>query len=176
MRHARRSRRLSRPSEPRRALLTITARNLLQHGRIHTTVAKAKETQRLVDRLISFGKEGSVHSRRQAYRLLQDHSLVKRLFAEIAPRFLDCQGGYTRVLKLSPRMGDGALKALLELTRLPVKTPTVPPKTAKAKHPTPAQEPVTPKAPQEEAAAAKPKRFFEGLRELFRPKKKGSKL
>ena len=174
MRHARRTRRLSRPSEARAALLANTARNLLQHGRIRTTVAKAKETQRVVERLISFGKEGSVHSRRQAYRILRDRTLVKQLFAEIAPRFLDCQGGYTRVFKLAPRVGDGATQALLEFTRLPVELPKAPPKAKapKAQQPKP-QEPAAPKAPTEEAQPPKPKRLFEGLREFFRPKQKG---
>lgn len=171
MRHARRTVRLSRSSAQRRALLNSLARHLLQHGRIRTTVAKAKETKRVVDRLISLGKEGSVHSRRRAYRLLQNRQLVKRLFGEVAPQFLDCPGGYTRLLRLSPRAGDGAPQALLELTRLPVTTPPTAPR-AKAKGAvSPATAPAR-RAPEKgEEAGQKPKGFFEGLRERFRRKK-----
>ncbi|MBI3324084.1 MAG: 50S ribosomal protein L17 [Candidatus Omnitrophica bacterium] len=175
MRHATLDIRLSRPSGQRKALISITAKNLLHRGRIQTTVAKAKQTQRAVDRLITLGKEGSVHARRQAYRLLRDRGAVKALFAEIAPRFLDCQGGYTRVLKLAvPRAGDGADLALLELTRLPV---ALPPQSGKAKaqaQPAKPQEPAGKEAkPTEGEEAPKPKRFLEGLRELFRTKKPG---
>ena len=173
MRHARRNVRLSRPSEHRHAVLSNLAKSLLQHGHIRTTVTKAKEAQRVVDRLITLGKEGSVHSRRQAYRLLQDHLLVKRLFADVAPQFLDSHGGYTRVLKLHPRPGDGAAQALLELTRAPADLPkaTTHGKVASAAAPkgtAPAQP-----ATQEPEPHKKPKRFLEGLRELFKGPQKG---
>lgn len=148
-------------------------RNLLRHGRIRTTVVKAKQTQRAMDRLITLGKEGSLHARRQAYQVLRDRDLVKQLFAEVAPRFLDCQGGYTRVLKLMPRIGDGAPQALLELTRLPVVVPTSPAKKVK---PQPSVAPGTPASKEEpsEQAQKKPKRFLEGLRDWFRPKQGGA--
>ena len=171
MRHASSTTRLSRPAAPRRALLANMAKNVLRYGRVHTTVVKAKETRRVIEQLIGLGKEGSLHSRRQAYRLLQDRELVKRLFSDIAPQFLDYRGGYTRVLKLAPRSGDGASLALLELTRFP--TPIVPPtaKTKARKAPTPEapKAPATPEAGQE--PKEKRKGFFEGLRERFRPKK-----
>jgi large subunit ribosomal protein L17 len=153
------------------------ARNVLQHGRIRTTVAKAKEAQRLIDRLVGLGKEGSVHSRRRAYRVLKDRDLVKRLFAEVSPRFLDCQGGYTRVLKLGHRNGDGAATALLELTRLPAGPPKAPPKPKAKAEPAPAAKtPAVPHAPKPKAEAApeKPKPFLEGLRRFFRPQKTGA--
>lgn len=156
-------------------MLANMARNLLRHGRIQTTVAKAKVSRRVVDRLITLGKEGSIHARRQAFRILQDRGLVKQLFADVAPRFLDCQGGYTRVLKLDgARRGDGAQTAVLELTRLPTAAPKAPPK--RQAKPAPAPEPKAPKAAAEPSAeeAPKPKRFLEGLRGLFGPKKKGS--
>ena len=175
MRHGRRNVRLSRRSEHRQAMLDNMACNLLLHGRIRTTVAKAKETKRLADRLISFGKEGSIHSRRQAYQVLQDRGLVKRLFAEVAPRFLDCQGGYTRVLRLAPRAGDGAELALLELTRLPVEPPKKSPKVKAERIAPPAKEADAPPAKKEHGEEPqKPKKFFEGIRELFRPKKGSS--
>jgi len=150
-------------------LLSNLAREALHRGRLRTSVAKAKEAQRVVERLISLGKEGSVHSRRRAYRWLRDRDSVKHLFAEVAPRFLDCQGGYTRVLKLQPRVGDGSPQAILELTRLPVAPAKVQPK-AKAAKAAPPHAPEAKKAPTE-TAPKKPKRFLEGLRDLFRTKK-----
>ena len=150
-------------------MLGLMVTNLFQHGRIRTTLAKAKVTQRLGDRLITLGKEGSIHSRRMAYRVLKDRDAVKQLFGEIAPRFVDTAGGYTRVLKLGPRQGDGAPVALLELTRQPLETPKAAPK-AKAQ-PTVSPKPTDAAKPQAEQEAAKPKRFFEGVRDLFRPKK-----
>ncbi|MBI3087583.1 MAG: 50S ribosomal protein L17 [Candidatus Omnitrophica bacterium] len=176
MRHACAGNRLSRTSEHRRATLSNMARNVLQHGQIRTTVAKAKEAQRLIDRLVGLGKEGSVHSRRQAYRVLKDRGLVKQLFADVSPRFLDCQGGYTRVLKLGHRLGDGAATAVLELTRLPAGPPKAPPKPKAKAEAAPAQKSAAPQAPKPKAeeAPAKPKRFFEGIRELFGKKKAGA--
>ncbi|MBI4354005.1 MAG: 50S ribosomal protein L17 [Candidatus Omnitrophica bacterium] len=164
MRHARGGRRLSRGSEQRAALLANMAKNLLRHGRIRTTVAKAKETSRVADRLITWGKEGSVHARRAAFDLLQDRSLVKQLFAEIAPRCATVQGGYTRVIRLAPRAGDGAPQALLELTQRPVETPAIR-KASEPPHAQPSAPPV--KKPQ--------KKFFEGIRGLFR-KTKGESI
>lgn len=171
MRHAKRRGRLARRSEHYEATISALTRNIFLHGRIRTTFGKAKHAQPAVDRLITLGKDGSVHARRQAYRVLRDRGLVKQLFAEIAPRFLDCQGGYTRVLRLGPRPGDGAPTALLELTRLPAAAPKAPPKAQAKKAAAP-----TERAPakKQEEKAAKPKRFFEGLRELFKPKKGGA--
>ena len=153
----------------RRALLSTLTKSLLRHGRIRTTVIKAKETSRLADRLVTLGKNGSVHARRQAYDVLQDRELVKRLFADIAPRFVDCPGGYTRVVKLSPRRGDGAPQALLEFSRLPVAVPSVKP-TKAGPAPSPERPSEAPARPQEPSEAKKPKRFFEGLREWLKPK------
>ena len=170
MRHAQRHGRLSRSTAPREAMLGNMAVAVLRHGRIRTTLAKAKQAKRTTDRLISLGKEGSIHARRQAYRLLQNHQLVKQLFGDVAPRFLDVQGGYTRILKLAPRPGDGAPQALLELTRLPVETPRTPPKAKAQQAATPMTE-STAKAAAKQEGTPKPKRFLEGLRDLFRPKK-----
>lgn len=146
-------------------MLANMAKNLLRHGRVRTTSAKAKETCRLVDRLITLGKEGSVHARRRAYRVLRDRDEVKRLFAEIAPRFQTTAGGYTRVLRLAPRAGDGAAQVLMALTQLPAEGPSV----SRASRPEPATAP-GPSAPAQEKAA-KPQKFFEGLRGLFRRRK-----
>ena len=171
MRHARGGNRLSRTSEHRDALLSNMAGSLLEHGRIRTTLAKAKESRHVVERLISLGKEGSVHSRRRAYRILKDRALVKRLFADIAPRFLDCRGGYARIVKLSERPGDCATVALLELTRLPVATPKRTVKAAAKETPaSPAASTAQPKSVAEQPE--KPKGFFEGLKKLLHPKEK----
>lgn len=171
MRHAKRNQRLSKPSQHREAMLNGMVKSLLAHGQIRTTYAKAKEAQRLADRLVTMGKEGSIHARRRAFRVLQDRTLVKRLFAEIAPRFVDTPGGYTRVLRLSLRRGDGAQEALLALSRLPAVQPATP------GGPRPAQAPKAPSAPErpeadKAEAPAKPKGLLEGLRKLW--KKKGS--
>ena len=174
MRHAHRHGHLSRPTAPREAMLANMAVAVLRHGRIRTTLAKAKQAKRLTDRLITLGKDGSIHARRQAYRFLQDRQRVKQLFGDVAPRFLDVRGGYTRVLRLAPRSGDGAPQALLELTRLPVEIPKTPPK-AKAQQAAPPSTASVPKAstkPVEDTP--KPKGFLEGLRHLFRPKKGGA--
>ena len=175
MRHAKRNQRLSLPSEHRQAVLHGLMKGLVVHGQIRTTYARAKEAQRMADRLVTLGKEGSVHARRRAFRILQDRTLVKQLFAEIAPRFMDVSGGYTRVLRLSFRRGDGAQRALLALSRLPVARPAIP-SGAKPSASAGPQAPSAPAQPKPEKAdeGEKPKTFFEGLRSLWTRKKKGS--
>ena len=176
MRHAKRNQRLSRPSEHREALLHNLLKSLIIHGQIQTTYARAKEAQRSADRLVSLGKEGSIHSRRRAFRVLQDRALVKQLFTDIAPAFVEISGGYTRVLRLSYRRGDGAQQALLALSRLPIAAK--PAATATAPGPKPSQGPKTPTAPERPKAPSteareKPKSFLEGIRTLWTRKKKG---
>ena len=174
MRHAMRSQRLSLPSDLREAVVHSLVRSLVIHGQIRTTYVRAKEAQRLADRLVTLGKAGSVHARRRAFRVLQDRTLVKQLFAEIAPRYVDISGGYTRVMRLGLRRGDGAQIALLALSRLPV------PKSAVSTGPKPAQAPQGPAAPKRQPAKEteqegdKPKGLLEGLRKLWTRKKKGS--
>lgn len=147
-------------------------KSLIVHGQIETTLARAKEAQRLADRLVTLGKDGSIHARRRAYRVLQDRTLVKRLFADVAPQFVDVGGGYTRVMRLGLRRGDGAQKALLAFSRLPAlqlaSTPSA--------KPTSAPRPSAPQRPQPQPAepTEKPKGFFDGLRTLWTRKKKGS--
>jgi large subunit ribosomal protein L17 len=89
--------------------------SLLQHERIKTTLAKGKELRSWADRIISLGKQGTLHARRRAFALLRDKGIVKKLFDEIAPKFKDREGGYTRVYKLGWRQGDGAPLSLVEL-------------------------------------------------------------
>ena len=173
MRHGTRSQRLSTPMDHREALLENMVKSLITHGQIQTTLARAKEAQRLADRLVTLGKDGSIHARRRAFRVLQDRTLVKSLFCDIAPRFMDVSGGYTRVMRLSIRRGDGAQKALLAFSRLPAAQPALPtgPKGAGApKTPAGPQRPGAPSTPE----AEKPKGFFEGLRDLWTRKKRGA--
>ncbi len=89
--------------------------SLLQYERIKTTLAKAKELRRWVDRVIGLGKKGTLHARRQAFDILRDETVVKKLFDKIAPKMKDREGGYTRIYKLGWRQGDGAPLSLIEL-------------------------------------------------------------
>src|ERR671935_1328286 len=98
-----------------RMLIANLARALFSEGRIRTTEAKAKRLRPQAERLITFAKRGDVAARRQVLTVVRDKAVVHKLFAEIAPRFADRQGGYTRILKLGPRPGDAAPMALIEL-------------------------------------------------------------
>lgn len=86
---------------------------LIRRGKVDTTLSRAKESSRLAERLVTWAKRGDLHARRQSFRVLQDKEAVTRLFEEIGPRYTDREGGYTRVLKLPPRQGDGAEMARL---------------------------------------------------------------
>lgn len=96
-------------------MLASQVKALIAHGKVDTTVTRAKESRILAEKLITWAKQGDMHARRQALRLLQDKDLVKKLFEEIGPRYQARQGGCTRVLKLPPRLGDGAEMARLTL-------------------------------------------------------------
>lgn len=131
MRHNRRTKRFNREYGERQAMLENLVTSLLTYQQIKTTLAKAKEAKRLADRVITLGKDNTLHSRRQAFSYLQDRTLTTKLFKEVAPRFKDRKGGYTRILHLERRKGDGAQLALLELTEKEIKLKE--PKKAKAK-------------------------------------------
>src|SRR5918998_1914885 len=98
-----------------RLMLRNLARSLFEHERVKTTEAKAKMLRPYAERLITKAKKGDVHNRRQVLSTIEDRAVVHKLFAEIAPRFAERNGGYTRILKLGPRNGDGAPMALIEL-------------------------------------------------------------
>ncbi len=115
MRHRISGRRLHRPSAHRGALLRNLVKDLFTHEAIRTTEAKAKEARRPAERMITLGKNGSLHARRQALRYLNDRDIVAKIFDEIAPRYADRQGGYTRILRIGRRQGDGAMISQLEL-------------------------------------------------------------
>jgi large subunit ribosomal protein L17 len=115
MRHRNKGKQLSRTYTHRAALLRNLATSLFQHGRIHTTTAKAKELRPFAERLITLARKGDVHSRRLAGRKIQDRDVLGKLFDEIGPRFSERPGGYTRILKLGTRQGDAAEMSLIEL-------------------------------------------------------------
>ena len=115
MRHQKAGRNLGRPSGHRKALLRNLATALLEHERITTTEAKAREVRRLVEKTITWGKEDTLHARRQTLAFLTDKRVVEKLFTVLAPRYSERPGGYTRMVKLGPRLGDGAHMARLEL-------------------------------------------------------------
>lgn len=108
-------RRLGRPLGHRKALFRNLVTDLLDHGKIETTEIKAKEIRILAENLITLGKKGDLHARRQAARVISNPAVVKKLFDEIATRYTDRNGGYTRIVKLGPRRGDAAPMALIEL-------------------------------------------------------------
>lgn len=108
-------RRLGGSPAHQRAILANLARALIEHERIKTTQAKAREVQPLVDKLVGLAKRGDLHARRQALAIIPDRDVVHKLFAEIGPRYEDREGGYTRVVKIGPRQGDSAPMAVIEL-------------------------------------------------------------
>jgi len=116
MRHRKKGRQLSRTASHRRATLRNLATSLFVHERIRTTEAKAKELRPFAEKLITLAKRGDLHSRRLARRHIADGDALHKLFEEIGPRFEGRPGGYTRILKLGARKGDGAELALIELT------------------------------------------------------------
>ena len=120
MRHRLSRRQLGRTASHRKALIHNQVTDLLRHDRIVTTEAKAKEVRPIAERVITLGKRGDSAARRRAGAVLTDRKVLRRLFDEVAPRFQDRPGGYTRIVKLGPRLGDGARMAQLELVEGPV--------------------------------------------------------
>src|ERR687891_2331535 len=115
VRHHRTGKKLGRDAAHRKALYANLAGSLIEHGRVKTTVTKAKAVKPFVEQMISLGKRGDLHARRQALSELRSRDVVEKLFEEVAPRFADRPGGYSRIVKLGPRLGDAAEMAYLEL-------------------------------------------------------------
>jgi large subunit ribosomal protein L17 len=109
------NRKLGRPTAHRKLMLRNLVTDLLREGRISTTDSRAKEARKMAEKMITLGKRGDLHARRQAMAVIFDEDVVKKLFDEIAPSYEDRNGGYTRILKLGPRQGDGAEMVFLEL-------------------------------------------------------------
>ena len=115
MRHGKKTKKLGRTKSHRKAMLANMAASLFLYHVIKTTEAKAKEVRKLVDKLITLAKRGDLHAHRQVYDVIKDRKLVKKLFDEIAPKLMDREGGYTKVLKLGTRRGDGASLSVVKL-------------------------------------------------------------
>ncbi len=115
MRHKVAGRKLGRSSGHRRALYRNLVTDLLNYEKVTTTEAKAKEVRGLTEKMITLGKEGGLHSRRQALSFILDKKVTEKLFTDLAPKYGERAGGYTRIIKLGPRLGDGAAMVRLEL-------------------------------------------------------------
>ena len=115
MNHGRNQRKLSRTSSHRKALLRNMVTSLLEHEAIRTTDAKAKELRGVAEKMITLGKRGTLHARRQALATIRSKEVTAKLFDELAGRYRQRAGGYTRILKLGPRPGDAAPMAIIEL-------------------------------------------------------------
>ncbi|OQY24255.1 MAG: 50S ribosomal protein L17 [Desulfobacteraceae bacterium 4572_35.2] len=114
MRHNKSGRRLGRNSSHRKAMLRNMVTSLLDHERITTTDARAKEVRKIAEKLITLGKRGDLHARRQALSVVFDKKVVAKLFDRLAPRFQDRPGGYTRIIKVGNRLGDNAPVSIIE--------------------------------------------------------------
>jgi large subunit ribosomal protein L17 len=166
MRHQLSGRQLSRNASHRRALMRNMAAALLRHESIRTTLPKAKELRRVVEPLITLGKQDSLAGRRRAFSLLRDEEVVRKLFDDLGPRFRARAGGYTRILKLESRPGDSAPMALMQLVEKPggapppAGAPEPPAKRAARKKAAPAAKPARAGKPagKKTAAPAKPAR------------------
>ena len=114
MRHQRSGKKLGRDSAHRKALFANLTAALIEHGRIKTTESKAKAVRPIAEKMVTLGREGTIHARRQALAYLRTQEIVHQLFSEVAPRVVGRPGGYTRIVKLGPRQGDAAPMAYLE--------------------------------------------------------------
>jgi large subunit ribosomal protein L17 len=115
MRHLVKGRKLRRTTAHRKALLRNLVTSFLEKERVKTTLAKAKEARPLAEKMITLAKKNTLHTKRQALRVLTKETAAKKLFEEIAPRFSERPGGYTRIVKIGTRLGDGAQMAMFEL-------------------------------------------------------------
>ena len=115
MRHRNKGRKLNRTTSHRKALFANQAMALFRYEGIQTTLAKSKELRIVAEKLITLAKRDDLHARRQAAQTIRDHEVLKKLFDEIGPRYMDRNGGYTRIVKSEPRFGDAAPMAYIEL-------------------------------------------------------------
>ena len=108
-------RKLGLPTDQRRAMLRGLVTSFLKHGKIETTITRAKETKRIAEKMITLAKRGDLHARRQVLTFVQEEAVVKNLFDNVASQYTERNGGYTRIYKIGPRRGDAAEMAILEL-------------------------------------------------------------
>src|SRR5882762_8532685 len=165
MRHQKKTVRLGRKAEHRKALLANQVCNLIEHQRIKTTLAKAKAVRPLAEKMVTLGKNGSIHARRTAFSTLRHKDAVKKLFDEIAPRSTERNGGYTRIVRLGQRKSDSASMAFIEWVDAAVVVEEKPAEDKKAKKKESKAEPKQkettreePKAKEKETPAAEPKK------------------
>uniref|UniRef100_A0A7V4G897 Large ribosomal subunit protein bL17 n=1 Tax=Desulfobacca acetoxidans TaxID=60893 RepID=A0A7V4G897_9BACT len=123
MRHQKAGRRLARTTEHRTAMLRTLITQLLEHERLQTTQPKAKEARRWAEKIITLAKKGDLHARRQTLRVIRSKKAMSKLFGELRERYLERPGGYTRIIPLGFRRGDGAPMSILELVGRPEKLP-----------------------------------------------------
>ena len=109
------TRKLGRATDHRKAMLRAMVTYLLENGQIETTVTRAKEVRAVAEKMITIGKNGDLHSKRQVFAYVTKESVAKKLFDEIAPKYADKNGGYTRIIKTGPRRGDAAEMAIIQL-------------------------------------------------------------
>lgn len=155
MRHGMANRKLGRKSAHRNAMFRNQLASMIDHERIITTLIKAKELRPQIEKMVTLGKEDSIHGRRLAARIVPDETLIQKLFTNISPRFAERPGGYTRIIKLGPRRGDGAEMAILEFVDFKFedeKKAAAAPAAKKSKAKKPADE------AEDEAGEAKPKK------------------
>lgn len=149
MRHQVSGRKLGRTTSHREAMFRNMVVSLIQHGRIVTTLEKAKELRIIADKIITLGKKDTLHARRLAFDRLRSRDAVQKLFATIAPAFKARSGGYTRILKIGHRHGDGGTTAIIEYLREDVGLANLEEKQAKAEKAKPAKKTAEPKAKKE---------------------------
>ena len=156
MRHQKKTLKLGRKAEHRKALLANQVCSLIEHQRIKTTLAKAKAVRPLAEKMVTLGKNGSIHARRTAFSTLRHKDAVKKLFDEIAPRSTERNGGYTRIVRLGQRKSDSASMAFIEWVDAAVVVEEQPAEDKKAKKKEPKAEPKQ-KEPKHEEPKAKEK-------------------
>jgi large subunit ribosomal protein L17 len=166
MRHQKNTVRLGRKAEHRKALLANQVCSLIEHRRIKTTLAKAKAVRPLAERMVTLGKDGSIHARRTAFATLRHKDAVKKLFDEIAPASGERNGGYTRIIRLGQRQSDSAFMALIEWVDSPIAVEEKPAEEKKAEKKEPKAEAKPTEAKREEPKAKAEEKAAEG------PKKK----
>jgi large subunit ribosomal protein L17 len=141
VRHQRVGKKLGRDSAHRKALYSNLAGALIEHGRIKTTAAKAKEVKPIAEQMITLARRGGVHARRQALAYLRSQDVVHKLFSDVGPRFADRPGGYCRIIRIGPRQGDAAEMVYLELVDfVPEATFAPPPRAQREEEPEPVEE------------------------------------
>jgi large subunit ribosomal protein L17 len=176
MRHQKKTVKLGRTAEHRKALLANQVCSLIEHQRIKTTLAKAKAVRPLADRMVTLGKNGSIHARRTALATLRQKNAVKKLFDDIAPRSAERNGGYTRIVKLGQRKSDSALMAFIEWVDMAEVVEEKPAEAKKAKRkeaePKPKKTEPEAAAPKEEEPAAEEEKPAEAPAPAEEPKPK----